>query len=579
MRMQVRRNYFAGGLAALTAAAVSVFALPTGSQAFTPVTYGLTLPETVSAAQPVRIVTTSRDLNGRPVFRVRVATDKAEAAQLIAQARQAGGTLHVELDVRGHALEAPTIDDEHAVHQWDLGKLGVEEAWQSSTGEGVTVAVIDSGVDAGHPDLADNMVAGYDAIEDTDGGDFDDNGHGTHVAGTIAAVTGNGVGIAGIAPHARIMPIKVLDAEGSGYMSDTAEGIVWATDKGAQVINLSLGSADQVDAVSEAIAYAREQGVTVIAAAGNERANGSPVNFPAADEGVIAVAATDDQDEVAEFSNEGDYLDVAAPGAGIMSTVPDGGYEEYSGTSMASPHVAGVAALLVAYRPDLGPDDVEEVLESTAVDLGEEGFDTDYGNGRIDARAAVESLDGDGGEDGGDGEVIVPEVLVDIESKTVGYGTKTSTTFVVSDSATGDPLSGHVVERCVTTGSYEKCEDVKTDEDGEYTLVHVAKSSFVAELTVPESEETEEASASSAYTVRAVVTASKAGKGSLTVKVGGASGQKLTLQRQVKGKWSAVKTYAAKPSQKISGLASGAYRVVLASSKSVEGVTSGTVKL
>ncbi|MFC7527641.1 S8 family peptidase [Actinoplanes sp. GCM10030250] len=543
------------------AAALGAFALPTGSQAFTPVSYGLELPATVSAAQPVRVVTTTLDATGRPVISVRVATSRARAADLVGIATAAGNTVGVEIDVPVRALEEPS--DPYRDEQWDLDAIRVSEAWEQSTGEGVTVAVIDSGVDGDHPDLAGHVLPGYNTIDDVEGGAADDNGHGTHVAGTIAAVTGNDEGVAGIAPDVTILPVKALDADGSGWMSDTAEGIVWAADNGAQVINLSLGATEQSEAVTEAVGYAREQGVTVVAAAGNEREEGSPTSWPAADEGVLAVAATDDRDEYAEYSNAGDYVDVAAPGSDILSTYPGDGYETMSGTSMAAPHVAAVAALLLGKNPGLSPGQIESILESTAVDLGDEGFDPDYGHGRIDAAAALT-----------DGLSAEPEILVDEPPAPVAYGTRTVTGFTVL--VDGEPMADETVRACLSAGGGAwSCKDTVTGADGTADVPRTATGAFRVRLDVPDTE----ASATVAYAVKAVVKVSRTGKGTITVKVSGAAGQKLTVQRYQNRTWKTVKTSKAAASQKVTGLVSGgSYRVVLSSSATITGVTSGTVR-
>lgn len=564
--MRVRRNFLAGGIAAVTAAAVGVFALPTGSQAFSPVSY--------ATAAPVQIVTTTVDAGGRPTFSVRTATDAAHATRIAAAAAKRSGVVAVEVDTKVHALDVPADDDTYRDDQWDLAKIGVPAAWESSTGDGVVVAVVDSGVQGDHPDLAGQVLSGFDAIADTTGGDTDENGHGTHVAGTIAAIAGNGEGIAGIAPNARILPIRVLDADGSGDVSDEAQGIVWAADNGADIINLSLGGDTATAAEKAAVDYARKQGVTVIAAAGNEREEGSPVSYPAAYPGVIGVAATDASDRVAFYSNKGDYVDVAAPGSAILSTWPGGEYETASGTSMAAPHVAAVAALLKAYQPEITPDEIEETLESTAADLGTSGFDTDYGNGRVDAAAALESLGG--GDGGGVDDSPRPEVSVDAEDKTVTYGTRTRTTFAVT--AGDEAYAGQDAQLCLTVGGVDKgCEDVTTGADGEVVVSRAATGTFRVTLEVLSSDET--SSASVEYKVRAAVKATKSGRGAITVRVTGATGQKMTLQRLVKGKWTTAKTYRATASRKITGLvAGGSYRVVLASTTSVVGVTSGTVK-
>ncbi|WP_045742006.1 S8 family peptidase [Actinoplanes rectilineatus] len=400
MKVQLRR-YAAGAVAAGALAAVGVLALPTASAAWEPVTYGLSqspeqlLPAVVSVAAPARVVSTTVGDDGRPVVTVTEATDKKTAVKLVEAGQRADDAVSVEVDAEVSALDVPADNDPYRGQQWDLGKIRVGDAWKQSTGAGVVVAVLDTGVDAAHPDLAGHVLDGYDAITDSAGGGTDTQGHGTHVAGTIAAATGNGVGVAAVAPDVRILPVRVLGTDGTGYMSDTAEGIIWAADHGAQVINMSLGASAKVTAVTNAIAYARSKGVTVVAAAGNSRAQGSPVNYPGADAGVIGVAATDSTDTVASYSNAGDYVDVAAPGSGILSTYPTAkgnGYAYMNGTSMATPHVAAVAALLKAFQPSLTPDGIESALESSAVDLGAAGRDNDYGYGRIDAAAALAAV-------------------------------------------------------------------------------------------------------------------------------------------------------------------------------------------
>ncbi|MEV6343857.1 S8 family serine peptidase [Actinoplanes sp. NPDC051851] len=400
MKVQLRR-YAAGVVATGALAAVAAFALPFGDADWAPVTYGLTespaaiVPATVSAQKPARVVGTTLDQHGRPVVTVTEATDRGAAEKLVEAAQNADRAVGVEIDARTHVLDAPAGNDLYRAQQWGLAKTHAPQAWQRSTGAGVIVAVLDTGVDAHQIDLFGKVLPGWDAVADKPGGTIDPHGHGTHVAGTIAANTGNTIGVSGFAPNARILPVRVLEKDGSGYMSNTAEGIVWATDHGAQVINMSMGSPGRTAAVTNAIAYARGRGVVVVAAAGNERADGSPTSWPAADPGVIAVAATDPADHVAPFSNAGPYVDVAAPGARIMSTYPSAlgaSFVSMSGTSMASPQVAALAALLKAYRPALTPDQVERAITGTAADLGPAGRDDDYGYGRIDAAAALAAV-------------------------------------------------------------------------------------------------------------------------------------------------------------------------------------------
>jgi hypothetical protein len=251
------------------------------------------------------------------------------------------------------------------------------------------VAVIDSGVDLTHPDIAGVTVVDprNEIWNNTDVAD--DNGHGTHVAGTIIARTNNATGIAGIAPGSSLMPIKVLDADGQGFVSDVIDGVDWARTHGADIINLSLGGTlepAQVALIQPTFTAARSAGILVVAAAGNSGLQ--IMEYPAGLRGVVSVAAVDQTDLQADFSTFNRGVDIAAPGVDILSTT-GGDYEEDSGTSMASPHVAGVAALIWAARPTLTVTELEAVLRASAVDLGDPGRDDVYGSGRVDAEAAL----------------------------------------------------------------------------------------------------------------------------------------------------------------------------------------------
>ena len=317
-------------------------------------------------------------------------------------------------------------NDPLRTQQWGLDQIHAEEAWTATTGAGAVVAVVDSGVDLTHPDLKANLVPGATFIEcdpscgngdwkGPDGVGNDGDEHGTHVSGIVAAVTDNGLGVAGTAPDAQIMPIKALE-EGSGSFEDIANGIRYAVDHGADVVNLSIGALPGVQAltitgvestVTEAIAYAADNGVLVVAAAGNES---FPVcDTPSFEPGALCVTSTDRQELPSWFSNgavKPDLEAVAAPGGAglvfceddIVSTVPVGtgnptcgetDYDYYAGTSMATPHVAGVGALLVAQGRTL--DNIKAALMDTArtPGVGTGVFTTSYGHGIVDAAAAV----------------------------------------------------------------------------------------------------------------------------------------------------------------------------------------------
>jgi serine protease len=272
--------------------------------------------------------------------------------------------------------------------QWALDATSFQASWPTSDGSGTVVAVVDSGVQADHEDLAGSVLVGWDAIADAPGGTTDPYGHGTHVAGIIAAAVGNGKGIAGAAPGTRILPVRVLDATDVGTTSDVLEGIIWAADHGADVINLSLGGHDGNSTYRSAIRYALHKGAVVVASAGNEGEQSNAPSYPAASGNAIAVAATTASGRRAPFSNFGPYVDIAAPGEDIYSTVPSG-YARWSGTSMAAPYVSAAAALIAARHPELSPHQIGDLLKRSAHDLGHPGRDDDYGTGLVDPARAL----------------------------------------------------------------------------------------------------------------------------------------------------------------------------------------------
>ncbi|MBA2478042.1 MAG: peptidase S8 [Sporichthyaceae bacterium] len=324
--------------------------------------------------------------------------------------------------------QAAAPNDPLYARQWGPQQVRAEQAWETSTGRGAVIAIVDSGVDLTHPDLRRKLVRGATFVDcnpscgngDWKGPDGEPDGdeHGTHVAGIAAAATDNGIGIAGVARGAKIMPVKVLE-EGSGSFTDIANGIRWAADNGADVINLSLGAVQGVQLlvhggviveVQDAIRYANSKGVAVIAAAGNDAV---PLcNTPAYDFGAMCVVATDKREARAAYSSGGvdpELLTVSAPGGSLLpvcgedvvSTVPAGtgrsavcgygdAYDEYAGTSMAAPHVSGVAALLAAQGRSL--DNIYRTLVDTSRQPGTEVrgvFTPVFGYGIVDAAAAV----------------------------------------------------------------------------------------------------------------------------------------------------------------------------------------------
>jgi len=295
-------------------------------------------------------------------------------------------------DAKGETL-IPN-DTLYAEYQWNLPEIATETGWNVSKGNpDVVVAVLDTGVQSDHPDLKGRLVKGVNIVDPSSDPE-DDVGHGTHVAGIIAAEVNNNEGVAGMTWYTKIMPVKVLDSSGAGSTYSVAEGIIWATDNGANVINMSLGNYAQAEFLHDAIKYAHDRGVVLVAASGND--NTDRPGFPAAYPEVIAVSATDPDEKRAEYSNYGDYIDVAAPGSSIPSTYPGSRYAALSGTSMASPHVAALASLVQSVNPGLSNEEIKELLRSTAKDLGAAGKDVEYGFGQIDVMAALESAHGSG---------------------------------------------------------------------------------------------------------------------------------------------------------------------------------------
>ncbi|MGD2178702.1 MAG: S8 family peptidase, partial [Anaerolineae bacterium] len=279
--------------------------------------------------------------------------------------------------------------DLYYTNQWSLERVSAPQAWAKSTGEGIVIAVLDTGADLDHPDLRSKLLTEVD--RDFVNGDLtaeDDYGHGTHVAGIAAAATDNGLGIAGLGWDAEILPLKVLDDEGNGDAVALAAAIRYAADHGADVINMSLGGPVPCGwPVKDAVDEAHSRGVTLIAAAGNDL---GPVEmFPANCEHVLGVSATNPDDTRPRYSNYGDHVSVAAPGSAIYSTLWGGSYGYGSGTSMATPHVAGLAALLMARYPSYTPGQLASAILDNSQDLGAPGWDQFHGCGRIDAFLAL----------------------------------------------------------------------------------------------------------------------------------------------------------------------------------------------
>jgi len=377
---------------------------------------------------------------------------KVPKGQALAKAKAYSSNARVayaEPDFVVQALGDP--NDPWFADQWNMVRVQAPQAWGVTTGSSITIAVLDTGVDLDHPDLANKIISNINLSSSTT---VDDGyGHGTHVAGVAAAMTNNGIGVAGLGYSSTIMNIKVLGDDGVGYWSWIAQGIIWAADNGAKVINLSLGGSSGSTIVESAINYAWNKGVVIVAAAGNY-GNSVPC-YPAYYTNCIAVAATNRLDELAGFSDYGDWVDVAAPGVGIISTylsTSNGGYSFMSGTSMASPHVAGLAALVFTVVTDSNGngrlnDEVRARIEANCDDIGVNGI----GSGLINAYKAVNA------------------------STTPPPPTPGGITGRVTDAADATAIAGASVSDGVRSAL--------TNSNGEYTLASVPQGSYTVTVS------------------------------------------------------------------------------------------------
>jgi len=315
---------------------------------------------------------------------------EGSVSQTIAALEQQPGVVYAEPNYYVYAQDV-IPNDPGWPDQWGPPAIRAPQGWELGRGSAnITIAILDSGVDLAHPDLVSKLVSGYDFVNH-DADPQDDYGHGTQVAGIAAAVTNNHIGIAGISWGAHIMPVKVLDFSGRGTYFNVAAGILWATDHGAQVINLSLGGPTPSDSktLKGAVDYAVGKGVTLVASAGN--AYGGAVLYPAAYSGVIAVAAVDPNLVNAAFSACGPQVDLAAPGVKIFTLQLGGGTVSEDGTSMSAPFVAGAAAILLGLPGNNAPSLVAHELKTTARDLSNPGWDSCTGYGLIQLDAAIRS--------------------------------------------------------------------------------------------------------------------------------------------------------------------------------------------
>jgi len=326
------------------------------------------------------------------VNRLGVVTMKVsgDAKATIAKLNQNGNVLYAEPNYMAYASDfkvEKVVNDPRLAEQWAINKISAPAAWDVNMGSKKTLlAIVDTGIDYNHPDLAGRVDKGYDFINNDEDA-MDDQGHGTHCAGIAAASANDGVGIAGLAPNVSLLAVKVLSASGGGSYESVASGITYAADRGAHVISMSLGGGASSQAIQDAVNYAISKGALVVAAMGNNGRESK--SYPAACDGVMAIGATDINDAKASFSQYGSWISVGAPGHNILSTIPGNKYAVYSGTSMATPYAAGLAALVKDTFPSLTANQIRSRIEKSADDVGENGFDKMFGHGRINAAKAV----------------------------------------------------------------------------------------------------------------------------------------------------------------------------------------------
>lgn len=416
------------------------------------------------------------------------------------------GVAYVELDSEVH-ITGETIP-------WGISDIKADQAQNITSGAGAKVAVIDTGIDLGHSDL---KVAGNISLVGTANGN-DDNGHGTHVAGTIAALKNN-LGVVGVAPNAQLYAVKALDASGSGYVSTIISAIQWATDNHMNVINMSLGGGSGSTALQQACDTAYEAGIIIVAAAGNNGYySGDSVQYPAAYDSVIAVGAVDKHNNRAAFSSNGPKLELMAPGVGIKSTYKGNTYVDSSGTSMAAPHVSGAAALLfangVADKNHNGRinDEIRTILNSTSTDLGSPGRDTQCGFGLVNTLKAVQTANMNNTPAANAG----PDQSVNTNTTVTLNGSN-------SKDADGDWLSYSWTQTSGTKVSLTNAKSVKA------TFTPAAAGIYVFQLTVSDGK----ASSSDSVTINATTPVAK-GLKVKSINLGSSkSGSKLSITATV----------------------------------------------
>lgn len=362
------------------------------AKASTAFVYALIDPTVPGGPGSVPVVVTSLDPAGRPEIQSILAANvdqarhevEAISTDSVAKGQQ---VVSVEPEAELHAVGSAVTNDPYRPSQWSLTQLDFESTWSTSNGSGVCVGVVDSGIALDHPDLSGKVAASADW---TGEGISSYGNHATHVAGIIAAKPNNSQGIVGAAPGVTLLNAKALSAAlGEGTTSGVAQAIVWAVDNGASVINASIGGSSGSSALLQAINYAQAHDVVIIASGGNDGLKGNSSSWPASYEWPIATASITDTGALSPFSTQASYIDIAAPGSSILSTLTSNRYGYMSGTSMAAPHVAALAALARAAHPSESATQIRSRIENTATDSGSAGWDSSFGWGVISPSAAV----------------------------------------------------------------------------------------------------------------------------------------------------------------------------------------------
>lgn len=362
------------------------------AKASTAFVYALIDPTVPGGPGSVPVVVTSLDPAGRPEVQSILAANvdqarhevEAISSESVAKGQQ---VVSVEPESELHTVGSAVTNDPYRASQWSLTQLDFESTWSTSDGTGVCVGVVDSGIALNHPDLSGKVAASADW---TGEGVSSYGNHATHVAGIIAAKPNNSQGIVGAAPGVSLLNAKALSAAlGEGTTSGVAQAIVWAVDNGAGVINASIGGNSGSSALLQAINYAQAHDVVIIASGGNDGLKGNSSSWPASYEWPIATASITDTGALSPFSTQASYIDIAAPGSSILSTLTSSRYGYMSGTSMAAPHVAALAALARAAHPSESATQIRSRIENTATDSGSAGWDSSFGWGVISPSAAV----------------------------------------------------------------------------------------------------------------------------------------------------------------------------------------------